>query len=190
MDNININTISLILSFLAVFISSFFAIRQVKVMQQTNYLPILIDMFREFRDSDFKTHSSYVVNQLKKECNPAETGYMYLPPDALVHVRTISHFYDNLGLLVANGIIDQKLVLSFMGGSILSTWTVLEPFIRRERELRQGDYQEFFEHLAALAKKTSPDTIRRNMNLERVTLDPLKIEVKEPITNKEQVEGS
>jgi len=131
-------------------------------------LPILIDMFKEFRSSEFKNHQQYIYNQLTQECDPSKTGYTKLPEPAKLHAITVSHFFENLGLLVASRIIDKELVISYMGGSIISTWNVLEPYIKQERIFRNGVYQDHFEHLTALSLSHPQSQIMEKLKLLKV----------------------
>lgn len=124
-------------------------------------------MFQEFRSAKFKQHQLYVLENLKKEHDP-NNGFRNLPEPAKTHVITLSHFFDNLAVLVANGIVDEKLIISFMGESIDKAWVVLEPYILRERELRGGEYQEYFEDLVVRIRKNPPDLIRKRLKLQEI----------------------
>lgn len=90
-----------------------------------------------------------------------------MPEPAKTHAITVSHFFDNLAVLVASGI-GEKLVISFMGESIDNAWLVLEPYIRRERELRDGEYQEYFEDLVVRIRKNPPHVLRKRSNLQEI----------------------
>lgn len=163
--------ISLTLSILAVVTSIVTAIivyQQTIILGKTNTLPILVDLFREFRSNEFKGHQFYIYNQLQKECSAVETGYSKLPPTAASHVMPVSFFYDNVGVLVVHGVISEALVISFMGGPIMRTWKILEPYIRREREFRNEPYQFYFEHMAALTRTTSLDRVNRKLKLKKM----------------------
>jgi hypothetical protein len=51
-----LNIISLIFSVLAIGVSGLLTYRQIRHMQQANLLPVIIELFGEFRADDFKTH--------------------------------------------------------------------------------------------------------------------------------------
>lgn len=163
--------ISLALSIIALLVSIASVVivyQQTHILQKTNMLPLLVDLFAELRSPEFKAHQTYVYNTLIKECDPNKTGFMELPPAAALHVLPVSHFFDSLGILVARRIVPEDIVLAFAGGPIEKTWYILEPYIRRERESRNGPYQDFFEHLAARAKANPQTRILRKWRLQRV----------------------
>ena len=69
----------------------------------------------------------------------------------------MSQYLDNLGVLVAHGLLSPELAAGFLGDSALRMWRVLSPFIVRERELRTPPhYQHYFEHLAVTVRRSTP----------------------------------
>jgi hypothetical protein len=168
---------ALIFSLIAIAVSLFTALKQATLMRHANALPVTIDLVREFRAPEFKKSYYYVTQELTGQQAPS-LGYR-LPNDAAERVIAVSHFWDNLGLLVRFGIVNEQLIIAFMGSPILRSWVALEPYIRAERAMRvsgqQGsdDYQEFFEHLAALATRKSPSSVIDDLHLEKMPRRPL-----------------
>jgi hypothetical protein len=162
-----IDILSLTLAIIALVISIAIAVRQMRGSRQANVLPALVEMLGEHRSYEFVCHRKYIATQLRQECDPIETGYSKLPESAAEKVFPVSYFFDNVGMLIAAGIVDEDLVLDYIGESVTSCWSVLEPYILREREIRGGDFHVYFEHLAAKARKTPPSQIRRKQKLEK-----------------------
>jgi hypothetical protein len=156
------------LSILALVTSAALAMRQLVLSRHTNMLPILIDVYQEYRDVEFKSHVFYVLTKLRTDHEPTQTGFRFLPEPASTHVRVTSHFFDNLGVLVRSGAVDERFIISFTGDTIESVWTVLEPYIEQERVFKDGDYQEFFEDLVVRVRKNPPWRVRRAMKLQKV----------------------
>ena len=128
--------------------------------------PILVDMFREFRNIRFKTHMDYIINvfyERSNEFNP-DMGYSKLPTKTQKSVKIVSHFFDHLGTLVAHSIIDDEPIIGYMGESIDNIWKILEPYIKAERVARPTkEYQEYFEDLVIRIRKNPPSKIRENL---------------------------
>src|SRR4030042_1540200 len=150
---------SIIVSITALIVSLIVAIKQIGIATQQNSLPVIVTMFQEWCTKEHREHREYIINKLTTE-NSAEVGYQNLTPEAKNHVLTVSHFIDNLAVLVSNNIINEKLVISFLGESILTIWNILEPYIETERKVRGRDYQEYFEDLVCRIKKTGPKEYR------------------------------
>lgn len=76
----------------------------------------------------------------------------------------VSHYLDNLGVLVANDLLNPHLAAGFLGDSTLRLWSLLEPFIERERALRSPNaYLQYFEHLAATVHEVQPSRVRADL---------------------------
>lgn len=169
MSSLFLNIVSLLLSSVAITLSARLTGRQAKSQEDANLLSITIDLFREWRSEEFKVSYTYVVRELRSH----DTAHGFdLPIEARRHAVRVSHYLDNLGLLVHYGVVRRDLVISFIGGAILDAWTSLAPYIYTERDKRQNVYQEFFENLAALAKMESQKDAFARFKLHKMPPDP------------------
>jgi hypothetical protein len=140
-------------------ISAIISARELREARKANAFPAAIDLFREFRDPDFVADRRLLLRELEN-CDP-ETGMSGLPDGINQAAFRVSHYLDNVGVLVAHKLIDPEIAVSFLGASALSLWQALSDFIRRERELRSyADYQMHFEHLAATVDALQLDSGR------------------------------
>jgi hypothetical protein len=162
-----LNIISLTFSVLAIAVSALLTYRQVRHMQQANLLPVIIQLFAEFRDDAFKTHLRFVEHELWTAADPETLGTEDMSDLAKSHVVPVQNHFNTVGILFANKIIDDLLVSSYMGGSVVMAWRRIGPYIYNERR-RRGDpnYQGFFENLAAVVVDTGgPEALRARLNL-------------------------
>ena len=141
------------------------ALRQMKIAQQANTLAAVISLFREYRSPDFKEKIAYVHNSLKKNYK-AEAGIWSMPDEDREKVLSVCHLCDTLGALVAHNIVNENLVISYIGDSINGLWSSLEDYIVNEREIRKSAYQQFFEHLVKRIREKPPSQIRRKLKLK------------------------
>lgn len=157
---------SFILSIIAIGVSTGFALRQARLMKSANTFPVLVDFFREFRSPEFRD-SQRVIYQRLPDCSP-DVGLYALPSDIRGHVISTIQYYDNLGAMVANGLVGSDLVLGVLGESIERFWNLIESFLKKEREIRgDTEYEIFFEHLAALAAPEQGRQARAKLRLLR-----------------------
>lgn len=139
-------------------------VRQVSEAKKSNTLPTAIDLFREYRSVEMEQARRLLADQLPRL--DATSGMQGLPEDVALAAAQVSHYLDNLGLVVARGLVDPGLAAGFLCENILRTWQDLSPFIFRERELRsQPNYQPYFEHLVATVQHMAP--IQAHQNLRR-----------------------
>lgn len=147
---------------------SLVAWRQLREARIANALPAAIDLFREYRSDSLTTARKVVFAELGgAEESPAMSA---LPDNVRPSAYLISHFLDNLGVLVAEGLMKPELAARFLGDTAISLWLKLEPSIQKERELRASrlwsgarDYQRYFEDLAVTLRQLEPEVTRRGL---------------------------
>jgi len=78
-----------------------------------------------------------------------------LPKDYRNSAYTIIYYFNQVGTLVAFGLISERLIIGVLGSWIMHTWRVLEPLILKERKHRANTYppdipsnfSDYYEHL-------------------------------------------
>jgi Domain of unknown function (DUF4760) len=166
------NGIAIVLSVAAVVASTVIGIGQVRLMRHTNSLiqhsnlvPVLNDSFREFREQEFKQHMQYIETRLWDQCPHEQSTIRDLPEEAKVHVTPVMSFFGHVGTLLANGIISDQLIASYMGPTALTAWKYLAPYIRNERR-QNPNYYLYFENLASVVEQYPPGKLREQLNLK------------------------
>ncbi|AGL18828.1 DUF4760 domain-containing protein [Actinoplanes sp. N902-109] len=148
---------SLVVSVLALVVSGGVAVRQLVRMRHSNMLPVALDLFREFRTEQFRADMRYLVERLWTDWPPGGTGVLDLPDEPRARVVRVASYFNNVGVLVANGVVDERMVRGFMGQSVLRAWDRVAPFLRVERTRRSDPaYNAYFEHLAARSIAVPP----------------------------------
>jgi hypothetical protein len=162
-----LSVIALAVPLVAVVASSILTLRQLRLTTHANLLPVIIQRFQEFRSDEFTTDLDYIKTKLWKDYPPKEWGFDNLPEEARAPFRTVALFFNDVGILVANGVIDDVLATSYMGNSVLRAWNRLEPYIRNERCTRNDKYFfVFFEHLAFVVKQNPPSELNARLKLK------------------------
>lgn len=140
------DVLALAVSLLALVVSVFTALRQTKMMRHANQLPVLVELFQEFRSTEWQRAETYVLRRLRAEHDP-EMGCSALPDDAKIAVNKVIGFFSGFGIFVYRKMADESLVVPLIGYRASRAWDALEPFIRRERQIRgSGDrYANMFE---------------------------------------------
>jgi hypothetical protein len=147
-------------------ISAVFAYRQLQHARTANALPIVIDLFAEFRQPKLAEARTFVWRSLPAQ-DPSRGFESIEDPVGRDGVAALANYLDNLGLLVDRGLVDVVLVAGFMGNAIIPLWDKMRPFIDAERARRSTDYMRYFEALVAEIHRASPSAV-----LARVTRLP------------------
>jgi hypothetical protein len=151
-----------ILALVVSIVAAFISIRELQETQKANAFPAAVDLFREFRDPKMVAARRRLLEELP-ELDP-EIGIRGLPEDLQSAFLRISHYLDNLGVLVSYELMKPEMAAAFLGDSALQLWKTLEDFIAKERELRSfPEYQTNFEHLAATVEALQPSRARAGL---------------------------
>lgn len=165
---------AVVVSLAALAVSSFASLRQLRLAEHANTMPVLVDLFREHRSVQLARARQVVYEQLPA-CD-LSAGLEGLPESERHLVRELAWFYDNLGALVAHGVVDIEPVSGYLGGSVISVWERMAPLVQAERAKRAANnlpdpnrWQEYFENLYHLVREIPPEQARARTRLWRVS---------------------
>lgn len=157
--------VAVVVSLVALLLSSAISWRQLRSMQNANHLPVAIELLtRDYGRPEFQQNERAMLEQLSS-IDPA-VAFSQLPEPLMSKSLQVIAFYDSMGILVSFGCIDEDLVLTTINYRIRQVWKALEPFVRAERELRQGPYLDFLEDLAARAHRADPFNLAQRRGLQ------------------------
>ncbi|MFD5539845.1 hypothetical protein ACFWIJ_19025 [Streptomyces sp. NPDC127079] len=158
-ETLLVNVVTLLLSMTAIGVTLLLTLRQIRLMNNSNQLPLVLDLFREWRSAEF-VHSEERLWADLISGEGADQGISGLEQPIRDDVYHVCAFYQMLAYLVAFRVVDEDLVFLATHYRILRTWETVRPYALAERHIR-GDpyaYLNFFEDLAALTRaKSSQD---------------------------------
>lgn len=162
---------AIIISIVAAATSIILGWRALKLARHSNTMPVLIDLFREHRSPQLAEARQFVYSELAN--HDLSLGLDALPEDKRACVRDLAWFYDNLGTLVAHGVIDIAPVSGYLGQSVMVYWERMQPLIQAEREKRQDSHdpnrwQIYFENLYQVIREQSPEEARSAQRMWRL----------------------
>ncbi|TVZ75664.1 hypothetical protein [Streptomyces sp. BK340] len=165
---------ALVVSLVAFGVSGAVSWRQLRLSEQANTLPVVVDLFREHRSVRLARARTFVHEELPA-CD-LSLGLAGLPDEGQDLVRELAWYYDNLGALVTHGVVEIEPVSGYLGGSVISVWEHLEPLVAVERARRAQNalpdptrWQEYFENLYHLVRETPAEQARAETPLWRLS---------------------
>ncbi|MET9291048.1 hypothetical protein [Streptomyces sp. NPDC003077] len=153
-------------SALAAVVAVVLSVRQVRLMSRQSLLPVVLEAFREARSREWFDARDFIYERLAAECSP-ERGVSQQPPEARVALRKVGFLFDNFGLLIAHGVVPEEVVIGFFG-SLDEIWHIMEPYVRKEAELRGMGYMVFFEDLVVRSRSRSTRDVRKALGLRTI----------------------
>lgn len=158
------DAITLALSLLAILIATISIMQQGSGVRRSNLMIYMTEKGEFFRSKEYREAWSYIITELS-EFNPATVGVYDLPEPAIDYVLLVGGFYQDIGLLVVTGVIQEDLAAALYYRGIKEAWRTLEPYIRGERELRGakgvGNFWGSFEDIAAYVDSVPHEKVRR-----------------------------
>jgi hypothetical protein len=165
-DGVTAGTIvSLFLSGVALVVSMYTSARSVRATRASQSLAVIKDIFGQRHQPEFVDALAAVRTPDFRSGVDAAEGVTGLPQDKRLQANRLCIFYDDLGKLVAHGIIDEDLVIGSYGYGIMWAWKALEPFIRAQRVLNGTNYNIYFEDLALRAERNPPPVVHDKLGL-------------------------
>jgi hypothetical protein len=163
---------ALLVSLLALGLSSYLSVLQVRSLRSANHLPVAIELLtRDLGKEDFQTKEQAVLSGLKA-VDP-ETPLSQLPQPLRGAAYNVSSFYDSMGIMVAFGCIDELLVVSTINYRVRRIWEAMASHIRAERLVRQSPFLDFLEDLACRVTAHDPDTVHADLELRSMPHAPV-----------------
>jgi hypothetical protein len=185
------NVAALLFSFAAILISAASARRQTVDSRRSNMMSFMTELGQRTRSPEFRNAYDFILTDFPHQFDPAH-GIYALPETERGQVLLVGGFYQDLGILVATGVLDEDLVTAMYYTSIKTMWHALEPFILGERNLRRsrgvGGSFGYFEHLAVYADSMSPEDVGRKF--QRRSFPVIPVNPEEPVSGLPTAQGT
>lgn len=163
------NVVTVILAAAAVLVSVYSILRQSRLARTSKDLDFAVHTLIEYiREKDFQNDQHYVMNHLACTHDPA-LGIDSLPKGAREAAWHVVFMYETVGMVLALGMVDRRIILSMFNYRIRQTWEVLAPYIRAERQARGAPYVPFFENAYREAIEADPATIYAELKLKKTS---------------------
>jgi hypothetical protein len=145
----SLNVTTLVISLIALAVSSIFAVRQINAAHHANQLPIINDILREVRSSKFLREEQLLWQKLP--ALRSDVRFSHLPEDLREAAYDVCFAYLMVAYLVSLKIIDRRLAILPIHYRIIRTWDAVAPLVVEERRHR-GDELSFLNLLESFVE--------------------------------------
>ena len=143
---------ALVVSVIALLMSSTLSARQVGLMRDANHIPAVINLLSEFRQVGLHDDYYFVTERLRSEHDP-RLGISELPPEVRKSVVNVAFYFQTFAFLVGFGILDErKLFMTALRVRIVNVWRSIEPYVLTERSKHGLDLLAMLEALSGLTE--------------------------------------
>ncbi|MCZ2807590.1 hypothetical protein O2W18_20990 [Modestobacter sp. VKM Ac-2983] len=155
----------IVISLIALAVSVLSSRRALRATRASHSLTVVTDVLDRLHEPQYADAVKKVREGGFLEGIDPDGGYDAMPGDKRALALWLTEYFDDLGKLVAYGVIDEDLVLGSYGNSIDRSWTTLRGFIYAQRRFNGTQFNSYFEHLAQLARKRPPAIIHKKLGL-------------------------
>lgn len=149
----------------ALVVSAYTNARSVRATRASQSLGAIKDVFVQRHKPEFVAALNAVRDPNFVRGTDSADGYRGLPKAKQNYANQVTNFYDDLGKLVAHGVVEEELILGAYGSSTLWAWQVLEPYIKAQRSINGTNFNIYFEDLALRVKRRPPYVIHAKLGL-------------------------
>ena len=132
------STVSLTIAIIALTVATWQARASARSAERTHALPIISEVFREFRSPQFRNSMSSLLIDVRKQTSTK--GFRAQSKAWQDNAYRVCYFFDYIGALVHTGLIREELAISLWGSPTIMVWRAIEPLIYRERKYRKRSY--------------------------------------------------
>jgi hypothetical protein len=162
-----IGLVGLLISIAALVVAAWTTMRQSGLNRTENNLAMTAEvLIGQLGRDDFQDCQRYVLYHLRDEHDPA-LGIDGLPHPANNNSWRVGFMYENLGIMLVFGMVDEDIIFSIGHHRLRRSWEILEPYIRAERKIRDAPFLDFFEHAYCQAGDVSPAEIYARLHLRK-----------------------
>jgi len=186
-----ISLISVIVALVAVSVTTWQARHTIQNARNSRFLPVITEIMTQFRAQEFRESMLRLIE------NPAkgkyERGFESLPNDLRDDAYRVCYLFDQVGIMVALGIISENIVIGLAGTPAMRVWLAMKPAIEGERAYRRRTYPSdvppgfltYYEHLVAriyeLGASESASTLQGRIGIHQLPRQVVPLWVKDPL---------
>jgi hypothetical protein len=141
-----ITAISSAVSMIAFIATAVFVAAELKGLEKSRYLQITSELYATWQSREFMDSQLWLMHRLEEttwadfiETHRADFGEQAF--------HRVGSFYDRVGTLVRNGLINEREILSTIGAYAIAVWHKIEPLVREARQIENSVLFDDFERL-------------------------------------------
>ncbi|MFB9237691.1 hypothetical protein ACFFWC_19380 [Plantactinospora siamensis] len=152
-----INLLALLVALAAVVTSSLLTWRALRLNDNANHLPIVLDALKAQRTAEFTRMEAELWAELPRQDVPL--GFAKLPEPLRGHAFEVGCYYQHLACLAEYGVADWDFIAVQVTYRMLRTWDCIRPYVNAERKNRGSDssFLNSYERFAEKARRTDVD---------------------------------
>jgi hypothetical protein len=141
-----LNLIATLVSTAAYIVTALYIRAELKGLEKDRYLTATGELFAIFQSREFMEAQLWLLHRLQEtdwhsfvQTHRADTGEMAF--------HRVGSFYDRVGVMVRMGLINEKEILTTMGGYAIAVWEKIGPLVHEARQMENSALFADFERM-------------------------------------------
>ena len=162
---VDLDTLSIGLTGIGLIIAITYYSLQIRNQNKTRQAQLFMQLYNAYRSKELIEQTSVTYNMTYEDAADFDSKYGELST-RLPYTQT-SYFFEGVGVLVEEGLIDIDLVAKLMAGDISGHWRRFGPYVLERREIvGHPEYMEYVEYLFNEVVKVKPEQSQVKQALE------------------------
>ena len=141
-----VTAISSVISMIAFIATAVFVAAELKGLEKSRYLQITSELYATWQSREFMDSQLWLMHRLEETTWEAFiTAHRADFGEQAFH--RVGSFYDRVGTLVRNRLVDEREILSTIGAYAIAVWHKIEPLVREARQIENSVLFDDFERL-------------------------------------------
>jgi hypothetical protein len=141
-----VSAVATVVSTIAFVISALYVRAELKALEKERYLNVTNQIFSIWQTHEFMAAQMWLMHRLEETDWP-EFIEKHRGDYGEAAFHRVGSFYDRVGTLVRMGLIDEKEILSTVGGYAIAVWRKIEPLVHEARRIENSVLFDDFERL-------------------------------------------
>jgi hypothetical protein len=189
-----LTAIGTLVSMLAYVVTALYIRAELKAVEKDRYLTVTSELFTNWQNLEFMEAQMWVMYKLQEKTWDAFVS-SHRGDYGEIAFHRVGSFYDRVGTLIEMKLINEKELLSTLGGYAIAVWKRIEPLVLEARKVENSALFDSFEKMlpacyecyvpslaGAPAPEVKPFKVNRSPALTSVEKLKSKIDMGEPIT--------
>lgn len=164
-----LTALATLVSMIAYIITAFYIRSELKGLEKDRYLTVTNELYSLWQSRDFMEAQLWLLHKLPEEtwqefvqAHRGEAGELAF--------HRVGSFYDRVGTLVRMGLVDEKEILSTIGGYAIAVWQKIGPLVHEARGLEHSTLFDDFERLLPACHECYVPSLGRGQGVQPFAL--------------------
>ena len=156
-----VTSIATTVSMIAFILTAIYIRDELKGQQKDRYLAITSDLYSVWQSRDFMEMQLWLIHRLE-ETTWKEFVAKHRSDFGEIAFHRVGSFYDRVGTLVRLGFVDDREILSTIGGYAIAVWNKIEPLVLEARGIENSDLFTNFERILPVCRECYVPTLSQD----------------------------